>query len=328
MEYALSAPPGDGVSSLSFSPVVGSLDLLVGSWDTTVRLYDAARNSCKLTCTLGGACLGSCFGVDGALAFAGGLDQGVYSLDLHRGGAKTVLGGHSKAVSCMQYNSLCQLLFTGGWDCMVNAWDERSSKGTGSFETLGGKVFSLTTQGSLVVAATSNKQILVYDTRNLAEPLQVRDSPLRNQIRKVALSPLATAQNDFFVLASTEARVAVEHVNQAGAKNYAFKCHRKGNVAYPINAIAFHPVHGTFATGGCDGVVFVWDAAQKKKVSQVASYNNSIASLAFSADGSRLAIAASYTHEEGESPSQLGGGAREENVFIRTLDDAEVQAKK
>ena len=39
------------------------------------------------------------------------------------------------------------------------------------------------------------------------------------------------------------------------AKKYAFKCHRVDNVVYPVNAITFHPGFGTFATGGCDGVV-------------------------------------------------------------------------
>lgn len=38
------------------------------------------------------------------------------------------------------------------------------------------------------------------------------------------------------------------------AKKYAFKCHRRSengrDTVYPVNAIAFHPLYGTFATGG------------------------------------------------------------------------------
>jgi len=173
----------------------------------------------------------------------------------------------------------------------------------------------MSTAGSLVLVATSNKHILLYDTRNLSQPLQVRNSPLRNQIRQVTLSPLAC---DFFVVASTEARVAVEHVNQdpaAQKMNYAFRCHRKDNVAYPVNAVDFHPVNGTFATGGCDGVVNIYDAAARKKVCELGSYNNSIASLAFSSDGSRIAVASSYTYEKGcDDPA-----GREDNIFIRKV---------
>jgi len=315
MEYALNAPPGDGVSSISFSPL-DFTTLVVGSWDTTVRLYDVANNSNKLTCTLGGACLCTCFSADGAVLFAGGLDQGVYTLDLSRGGSKTLLGAHEKPVSCMQFNAASNLLFSGGWDCNVKAWDERSGSGAGGFETLGGKVYSLSTEGTLVLAATSAKQVLIYDTRSLGQPLQVRESPLRNQIRAVALSPKSC---DLFVLTSTEARVAVEYIDQdpeVQKKNYAFKCHRIGNISYPINTVAFHPTQpGIFATGGCDNVVNMWDAALRKRVSQLPSYNNSIASLAFSPDGKQLAVAASYTYEEGEARA-IG---REDNIFIHTL---------
>ena len=40
----------------------------------------------------------------------------------------------------------------------------------------------------------------------------------------------------------------------AQAKRYAFKCHRKSDTGqdtvYPVNALAFHPSYGTFASGG------------------------------------------------------------------------------
>lgn len=44
--------------------------------------------------------------------------------------------------------------------------------------------------------------------------------------------------------------------------------------------------------------------------------------LLCSHDGSLLAIASSYTHEEGDKP------APDDNIFIRTVQDAEVRPKK
>jgi cell cycle arrest protein BUB3 len=38
---------------------------------------------------------------------------------------------------------------------------------------------------------------------------------------------------------------------------------------------------GTFATGGCDGIVNLWDGENKKRLSQLPPYPTSIASLAF-----------------------------------------------
>lgn len=59
-----------------------------------------------------------------------------------------------------------------------------------------------------------------------------------------------------YVLSSIEGRVAVEYLDpspEVQKKKYAFKCHRlkENNIEhiYPVNAISFHNVHNTFATG-------------------------------------------------------------------------------
>lgn len=45
-----------------------------------------------------------------------------------------------------------------------------------------------------------------------------------------------------------------DNSEQAQSRKYAFKCHRRNesgqDIVYPVNAIAFHPKFGTFATGG------------------------------------------------------------------------------
>jgi cell cycle arrest protein BUB3 len=58
--------------------------------------------------------------------------------------------------------------------------------------------------------------------------------------------------------------------------------------------------YGTFASGGGDGVVNVWDGFNKKRLRQYSKYPSSIASMSFNSDGTYLAIASSYTFEEGE----------------------------
>ncbi|KAJ1972051.1 mitotic spindle checkpoint protein Bub3, partial [Dimargaris verticillata] len=106
---------------------------------------------------------------------------------------------------------------------------------------------------------------------------------------------------------------------------YAFKCHRQVvqsvDVVYPVNAVAFHPIHGTFATGGSDGVVNIWDGLNKKRLRQYAKYPSSIASLAFSANGQWLAVASSYTFDEGEKERAP------EAIYLRTLGENEARPK-
>ena len=107
----------------------------------------------------------------------------------------------------------------------------------------------------------------------------------------------------------------------SGKKKYAFKCHRINDTIYPVNAIAFHPIHGTFATGGADGTVVTWDANNKKKLCSIVKCPTSIACLAFNATGNQLAIASSYTFEEGERDHPR------EEIYVRDVLDSEVRPK-
>lgn len=105
------------------------------------------------------------------------------------------------------------------------------------------------------------------------------------------------------------------------AKKYAFKCHRVGNTVFPVNALAFHPVHGTFATGGCDGFVNIWDAKNKKRLCQLPSFPTSVAAVDFNHNGTLLAVAASYTFEEGEKDHPA------DQIYIRAVSEADVKPK-
>lgn len=60
-------------------------------------------------------------------------------------------------------------------------------------------------------------------------------------------------------------------------------------------AARFHTkLLGTFATGGCDGLVNVWDGKNRKRISQFRKYPTSISALSFNHDGSQLGIDNSY----------------------------------
>ena len=93
------------------------------------------------------------------------------------------------------------------------------------------------------------------------------------------------------------------------------------DTVYPVNALAFHPIYGTFASGGCDGLVNVWDGANKKRLCQFRKYPTSIASLSFNCDGTKLAVASSYTFEEGEKDHPL------DEIFIRSISENEAKPK-
>ena len=128
-----------------------------------------------------------------------------------------------------------------------------------------------------------------------------------------------------YATASVEGRIAVEYFDPSPAiqeKKYAFKCHRQtiddADHVWPVNALAFHPTYNTFASGGSDATVSIWDHKVKKRLRQYTKYNAPVAALAFSADGSRLAIGASYTWDAGEEGART---AERPSLFVRELGE-------
>ncbi|XP_073392795.1 mitotic checkpoint protein BUB3.1 isoform X5 [Physcomitrium patens] len=267
----LASPPADGISNLRFSNY--SDHLLVSSWDAKVRLYDASANVLMGQFSHRAPVLDCCFHDDSS-CFTASADHSVCRYDFNTGGEDT-LGTHDAPVRCVEYSHATAYgsrflvieevvghVVTGSWDKTVRCWDPRGGTGVGTYPQPE-RVYSMSLVGHRLVVATAG-----------------------------------------YALSSVEGRIAMEFfdMSEAGqAKKYAFKCHRKSeagrDTVYPVNAIAFHPIYGTFATGGCDGYVNIWDGNNKKRLYQYSRYPSSVASLSFSRDGRLLAIASSYTFE-------------------------------
>ena len=88
-----------------------------------------------------------------------------------------------------------------------------------------------------------------------------------------------------------------------------------------MHTLQFHPVYGTFATGGADGTIAIWDPLHKKRLRVWGGYKSSIAAVSFSACGGLVAVASSYQWEEGEKDHEP------DSVFVRPLADVEVRPK-
>lgn len=242
------------------------------------------------------------------------------------------------------------LIASAGWNSKFYIWDSRLShakEGPAATATLDlpGKAFSMDCVNHQCVIATAGRRNCIVDLRMLSgqeleddhdhdHPMdkiiatlaENRESSLKYQTRAVRFFPDGAG----LALGSIEGRVAIEYLESAAfsdsqidskKKKYAFKCHRLNDTVYPVNSIAFHPKYGTFATGGCDGTVVIWDAFHKKRLSAVGKFATSIAAMAFNHDGSELAIASSYTFEEGERDHPR------DEIFVRNILDHECKPK-
>ena len=181
---------------------------------------------------------------------------------------------------------------------------------------------------ALALLASQNASTTSENTTNTleVEPWQRRSSSLKFMTRAIACMP----DDSGYASSSIEGRVGVEWFDPSPtsqARKYAFKCHRQPSpegvdVVYPVNALAFHPIHGTFASGGGDGFVALWDAVAKRRIRQWQRFPASVAALAFSGDGKYLAVAISPGFEDGK---EVGNGIV--GVFVKELGENETKGK-
>ncbi|KAI4586909.1 hypothetical protein MJG53_004696 [Ovis ammon polii x Ovis aries] len=274
-----------------FSPNTSQF-LLVCSWDTSVRLYDVPANSMRLKYQHTGAVLDCAF-YDPTRAWSGGLDHQLKMHDLNTD-QENLVGTHDAPIRCVEYCPEVNVMVTGSWDQTVKLWDPRTPCNAGTFSQPE-KVYTLSVSGDRLIMGTAGRRVLVWVLQNMGYVQQRRESSLKYQTRCIRAFP----NKQGYVLSSIEGRVAVEYLDpspEVQKKKYAFKC-------------------------GSDGFVNIWDPFNKKRLCQFHRYLTSIASLAFSNDGTTLAIASSYMYEMDDTEHP------EDGIFIRQVTDAETKPK-
>ncbi|KAF2103185.1 WD40 repeat-like protein [Rhizodiscina lignyota] len=342
-QFELSEPPSDVISAVKFAPG-SSTRLLVSSWDRHVYLYDTHEESGgKLIAKFEhrAPVLDVCWGKDENEAFSAGLDWDVKRINLETG-EQTVLSSHGAGVKSVVYSLDHKVLVSASWDSTLHIHFPSKPSHTPNTIHLPNKPFSLSSTETKLVVAMAARAVNIYDLKSLAllasqssqgppnnlevEPWQRRESSMKFMTRAVACMP----DDAGYASSSIEGRIAVEWFDpseQSQARKYAFKCHRQQqdgvDVVYPVNALTFHPVHGTFASGGGDGVVALWDGLAKRRIRQYQRYNSSIASLSFSSDGKYLAVGISPGFEDAKN-DVVDGVVK---VFIREMGEAEAKGK-
>ncbi|WEW56864.1 mitotic spindle checkpoint protein Bub3 [Emydomyces testavorans] len=350
-QFAVPDSPTDAISSVTFSSDPDSTRFAVSSWDKNVYLYDLRdpRTGQLGEGTLVGKfehrapVLDVSFGEDDNELYTGGLDWDVRRIDVPSS-AQTVLSSHSAGVKSVVYSKEHKIVVSASWDSTLHVHRTGTDIPlTPAVISLPSKPFSLSITPTKLVVAMASRALHIYDLRSLAtfteesgsapppnkldlEPWQRRESSLKFMTRAVACMP-----NDAgYASSSIEGRVAVEWFDpspESQDRKYAFKCHRQNvdgvDVVYPVNALAFHPVFGTFASGGGDGVVALWDGIAKRRIRQYQKYPSSVAALAFSANGKYLAIGISPGFEDGKDDIPEGTV----KLFIRELGETEAKGK-
>jgi len=254
-----------------------------------------------------------------------------------------VVSTHDAGVRSVVYSADHGLVISAAWDSTLHLHPASPGADWSPVTiNLPSKPFSLSASTSKLVVAMANRALHIYELAALVseckntanalqarldiEPWQRRESSLKFMTRAVDCMP----NDEGYASSSIEGRVAVEWFDpssESQARKYAFKCHRQPiddvDVVYPVNSIAFHPVHGTFATGGGDGVVAIWDAIAKRRIRIYPRLASSVAAMSFSSNGKILATAISPGFEDGKDHVPEGSVG----IMIRELGENEVKRK-
>lgn len=364
-QYELQPSPSDTISTLAFSPtssrlLVGSWD---GNLYLYAR-QDGGDASFTLLQTLDveAVILSACWGRDENTIFAATLDGEVLMYDLssqseaQEAPEPAVLSEHEQGANKVAYDLERDVLLSTSWDRTLHIHSPSDRK---HYRVqLAAKPFALSLSASRAVVAMAERKVSVYDLSALAqllsqtggtsssqdvlgmEPWQDRLSNLKFMARAVACNPDGSG----FATSSIEGRVSVEYFDEKrDEEKYAFKCHRQvttmppsadaqpgdegeqREIIYPVNALAFHPTFGTFATGGGDGAVAIWDANTKRRVRQYKELGASVSAVGFSPDGKFLGVGISPGFEDGMEHEEVKPELCK--VVVRELGETEAKGK-
>jgi len=253
----------------------------------------------------------------------GGADKAARMLDLGSGNTTPQqVAAHDQPIRCVRMFQVNgnNMLVTGSWDKTIKYWDLRQPQPAGSI-TCQERVYTMDIKDSLLVVGTADRYCNIV---NLADPMKfykTMQSNLKWQTRVVSCFTDATG----FAIGSIEGRCAIQYVEDKDARyeahhndvlssadrrtfssNFSFKCHRQMDPAsrdlskvYSVNAISFHPVHGTFSTAGSDGTFHFWDKDAKHRLKGYPEVGGSISATAFNRNGNIFAYAVSYDWSKG-----------------------------
>ncbi|CAO3568549.1 unnamed protein product [Mortierella alpina] len=322
-------PPTDGISEIQFSPQADFL--AASSWDGNVRIYEIQSNGSSMAKAMyshDAPALCCAWSKDGTKLASGGADKAGKLFDISTG-QSTQVAVHDAPIKEVRWvDGASPILATGSWDKTIKYWDTRQQSPISTI-TLPERLYSMDSVFPLLVAATADRHVVIYNLNNPTVPFKQISSPLKWQTRTISCFGAGRG----YGIGSIEGRVAIQYIEDKDKDlNFSFKCHREGGtrmndkaLVYSVNSINWHPVHGTFSTAGADGSFAFWDKDSRQKLKGFPKAESSISSTCFNRTGTIFAYAVSYDWFKGQS----GAAANSRNkIMLHAVNDIDVKPRK
>lgn len=129
-------------------------------------------------------------------------------------GQSTQVGAHDEPVKSVKFlDNQNNILATASWDKTLRYWDTRSPTPVGTVQ-LKERCYSMDTKNDLLVAATADRHVLIFNLSNPTTIFKETISPLKWQTRTVA----CFSDGQGYALGSIEGRIGIQFLQETATR--------------------------------------------------------------------------------------------------------------
>ena len=265
------------ITSVAYSP--DGKKIISGSWDNTIKIWDANTGECLKTLEGHSNVVRSvAYSPDGTKIISGSTDKTIKIWNANRGKCLQTLEGHSDRVYSVAYSPDGRKIISGSLDKTVKIWD--ANKGQ-CLKTLAGHsywVYSVaySPDGTKIISGSLDGTIKIWDV-NTGACLQTLEGYLF-QVISVAFSPDGTK----IISGSLDNTIKIWDANTG-------KCLKilEGHSNY-VHSVAYSPDGTKIISGSVDNTIKIWDANTGECLQTLEGHPEIVNSVAFSPDGTKI----------------------------------------
>lgn len=249
----------DDVYSVAFSP--DGLSLISGTWGGSITFWtvtnrDGNVGAARTKVIRGGPHIA--LSPRGDLLAFGGVDHRLHVWDIQKNSAKCPLSGQEQSIRCIAFSARGNLVVTGSDDRTVRMWDAESCESLGTLATLEqgrgvAECLAVSHNGNILAVGTSDGNISVWDLGEKRVAMLLEGD-------KTRVNDLSFSPNDALLVS-----VSGEAAHDAPGAVRIWDIKRKLEIRSffghdgGVRSVAFSPDGKQIATGGCDGILKIWN---------------------------------------------------------------------